>query len=53
MIISIRGFCKLWGYRALHNVSYYPTLLPFWTYRGQGLNLEMELEFANVTDRGS
>lgn len=28
MIISIRGFCKLWGYRPLHNVSYYLTLLP-------------------------
>lgn len=30
MIISIRGLCQLWGYGAPHDVTYYPTGLPFW-----------------------
>lgn len=56
MIISIRGFCQLWGCRALHSVSYYLTLLPSGQIQGGGTDRTCrwkELESADVTDKGT
>lgn len=37
----------------MHNVNYYLTLLPFWTENWEGGWLNLELEFADVIDKGS